>query len=424
MKPIQINKLIEWRRTFHQFPEIGWTEFVTTGTIINILREMNIEVKTGPYIICRESILGRDEKLVNEAIKIAEEKGISAELLAEMDGLTGCMAIIDTEIPGPTFTFRFDIDCVYVQESNDDTHLPNKQGFASCRSGLMHACGHDGHTAIGLGLAHWLKQNIHALRGKYKLIFQPAEEGVRGARAISDSGVLDDTDYFMGMHIGCNLKKGEIALDPFDFLCTTKLDIFLKGKSANAIDEPEKGNNALAGACFLANEILATPRHGKGMTRVNIGTLIVGENRSLIPSSAKMQLEVRGQDAEITQYLFNSIKKYVDGIATSYQLETKIDITGEATNFRNDREMIDIMQGVVDAHPDLLNVVLPLGGSEDVSLMVRRVQEKKGKALFFLVGADQRDGHHKEKFDIDEEALSIGLTLFTEGILSILEMHK
>lgn len=424
MKPIQINKLIEWRRTFHQFPEIGWTEFVTTGTIINILREMNIEVKTGPYIICRESILGRDEKLVNEAIQIAEEKGISAELLAEMDGLTGCMAIIDTEIPGPTFTFRFDIDCVYVQESNDDTHLPNKQGFASCRSGLMHACGHDGHTAIGLGLAHWLKQNIHALRGKYKLIFQPAEEGVRGARAISDSGVLDDTDYFMGMHIGCNLKKGEIALDPFDFLCTTKLGISLKGKPTNAVDEPEKGNNALAGACFLANEILATPRHGKGMTRVNIGTLIAGENRSLIPSSAKMQLEVRGQDAEITQYLFNSIKKYVDGIATAYQLETKIDITGEATNFRNDREMIDIMQGVVDAHPDLLNVVLPLGGSEDVSLMVRRVQEKKGKAIFFLVGADQRDGHHKEKFDIDEEALSIGLTLFTEGILSILDMHK
>ncbi|MCW9687856.1 amidohydrolase [Proteus terrae] len=424
MKPIQTNKLIEWRRTFHQFPEIGWTEFVTTGTIISVLREMNIEVKAGPHIICRESILGRDEKLVNEAIKIAEEEGISAELLAEMDGLTGCMAIIDTEIPGPTFTFRFDIDCVYVQESNDDTHLPNKQGFASCRSGLMHACGHDGHTAIGLGLAHWLKQNIHALRGKYKLIFQPAEEGVRGARAISDSGVLDDTDYFMGMHIGCNLKKGEIALDPFDFLCTTKLDISLKGKSANAIDEPEKGNNALAGACFLVNEILATPRHGKGMTRVNIGTLIAGENRSLIPSSAKMQLEVRGQDAEITQYLFNSIKKYVDGIAITYQLETKIDITGEATNFRNDREMIDIMQGVVDAHPDLLNVLLPLGGSEDVSLMVRRVQEKKGKAIFFLVGADQCDGHHKEKFDIDEEALSIGLTLFTEGILSILEMHK
>ncbi|MFU9004342.1 amidohydrolase [Proteus sp. TSJ240517] len=422
MKSIQTNKLIEWRRTFHQFPEIGWTEFVTTGTIISILREMNIEVKTGPHIICRESILGRDEKLVNEAIKIAEEKGISTELLVEMDGLTGCMAIIDTEIPGPTFTFRFDIDCVYVQESNDDSHLPNKQGFASCRSGLMHACGHDGHTAVGLGLAHWLKQNIHALRGKYKLIFQPAEEGVRGARAISDSGILDDTDYFMGMHIGCNLKKGEIALDPFDFLCTTKLDISLKGKASDATDEPEKGNNALAGACFLVNEILAIPRHGKGMTRVNVGTLIAGENRSLIPSSAKMQLEVRGQDAEITQYLFDNIKRYVDATAVAYQLDTKIEITGEATNFRNDPEMINIMQGAINSHPELVNITLPLGGSEDVSLMVRRVQEKGGKAIFFLVGADQSDGHHKEKFDINEEALSIGLTLFTEGILSILNM--
>lgn len=383
---------------------------------------MDIEVKAGPHILCRESILGRDEELVKEAIKIAKEKEISTELLTEMDGLTGCMAIIDTEIPGPTFAFRFDIDCVYVQESNDENHLPNKQGFASCRSGLMHACGHDGHTAIGLGLAHWLKQNIHVLRGKYKLIFQPAEEGVRGARAISDSGILDDTDYFMGMHIGCNLKKGEVALDPFDFLCTTKLDIFLKGKVANATDEPEKGTNALVGACFLANEILATPRHGKGMTRVNVGTLIAGENRSLIPSSAKMQLEVRGQDAEITKYLFDNIKKYTAGIASAYHLETKIEVTGEATNFRNDPEMINLMQAIIDTHPELLNVTLPLGGSEDVSLMVRRVQEQGGKAIFFLVGADQSDGHHKEKFDIDEEALSIGLTLFTEGILSILNI--
>ncbi|HCN41525.1 MULTISPECIES: amidohydrolase [Proteus] len=422
MKPIQVNKLIEWRRAFHQFPEIGWAEFVTTGTIITLLRDMDIEVKAGPHILCRESILGRDEELVKEAIKIAKEKEISTELLTEMDGLTGCMAIIDTEIPGPTFAFRFDIDCVYVQESNDENHLPNKQGFASCRSGLMHACGHDGHTAIGLGLAHWLKQNIHVLRGKYKLIFQPAEEGVRGARAISDSGILDDTDYFMGMHIGCNLKKGEVALDPFDFLCTTKLDIFLKGKVANATDEPEKGTNALVGACFLANEILATPRHGKGMTRVNVGTLIAGENRSLIPSSAKMQLEVRGQDAEITKYLFDNIKKYTAGIASAYHLETKIEVTGEATNFRNDPEMINLMQAIIDTHPELLNVTLPLGGSEDVSLMVRRVQEQGGKAIFFLVGADQSDGHHKEKFDIDEEALSIGLTLFTEGILSILNI--
>ncbi|NBN75483.1 amidohydrolase [Proteus sp. G2615] len=422
MKPIQVNKLIEWRRAFHQFPEIGWAEFVTTGTIITLLRDMDIEVKAGPHILCRESILGRDEELVKEAIKIAKEKEISTELLTEMDGLTGCMAIIDTEIPGPTFAFRFDIDCVYVQESNDENHLPNKQGFASCRSGLMHACGHDGHTAIGLGLAHWLKQNIHVLRGKYKLIFQPAEEGVRGARAISDSGILDDTDYFMGMHIGCNLKKGEVALDPFDFLCTTKLDIFLKGKVANATDEPEKGTNALVGACFLANEILATPRHGKGMTRVNVGTLIAGENRSLIPSSAKMQLEVRGQDAEITKYLFDNIKKYTAGIAPAYHLETKIEVTGEATNFRNDPEMINLMQAIIDTHPELLNVTLPLGGSEDVSLMVRRVQEQGGKAIFFLVGADQSDGHHKEKFDIDEEALSIGLTLFTEGILSILNI--
>ncbi|MBS3827250.1 amidohydrolase [Proteus mirabilis] len=418
---IYSQKMVEWRRTFHQFPEIGWTEFVTTGTLIPLLREMGLEVKAGPYIIHRESIMGRDEKLVEEAIEIARQKGISSELLDEMDGLTGCIATLDTGIPGPTFGFRFDIDCVYVQESDEAEHRPHQQGFASCRPGLMHACGHDGHTAVGLGVAAWLMENKSTLRGKYKLIFQPAEEGVRGARPISDSGVLDDVDYLMGMHLGCNLKKGQIVLDPSDFLCTTKLDLYFKGAPAHAGAEPEKGRNALAGACMAASEILATPRHSGGMTRVNVGILRAGEGRNVIPATAEMQIEVRGQDAEITQFLVEHVERCAKGAALIHELSVTMKKAGEAVSFRNDPEMVTLMQTVIDTHPELSNVVSPLGGSEDVSLMVKRVQEHGGKAIFFLVGADQADGHHRAKFDIDEEALSIGLTLLTGGITAILQ---
>ncbi|WP_058910089.1 amidohydrolase [Entomohabitans teleogrylli] len=420
MKSIDAQKLVEWRRTFHQFPEPGWEEFVTTGTLIPLLREMGLEVKAGPAIICRESILGRNVKQVEAAIATARQHGISQDLLDEMDGLTGCMAILDSGRPGPTFGFRFDIDCVYVQESCEASHLPHQQGFQSRRSGLMHACGHDGHTAIGLGVAAWLIANRDALRGKFKLIFQPAEEGVRGARPICDSGVLDDVDYFMALHLGCNLKKGQVLLDPQDFLCTTKLDIHFQGEPAHAGSDPEKGHNALAGACLAASQILAAPRHSAGMSRVNIGVLRAGEGRNVIPASAEMQIEVRGQSAAIAEYLVDYVDRCVQGAALIHQLSASTVKTGEAVDFRNDRQMIDVLQQVIDRHPELSSVSASTAGSEDASLMVRRVQEHGGKAIYFIVGADQPAGHHKAKFDIAEEALSIGLTLFSEGLQTIL----
>ncbi|HIC1790754.1 TPA: amidohydrolase [Escherichia coli] len=420
MKSVNAQKLVEWRRTFHQFPEPGWEEFVTTGTLITLLREMGLEVKTGPAIINRASILGRNVTQVEVAIGIARQHGISPVLLDEMDGLTGCMAILDSGKPGPTFGFRFDIDCVYVQESCENNHFPHQQGFQSRRPGLMHACGHDGHIAIGLGVAAWLMANRDALRGKFKLIFQPAEEGVRGARPICDSGVLDDVDYFMALHLGCNLKKGQVLLDPQDFLCTTKLDIHFQGEPAHAGAEPEKGHNALAGACLAASQILAAPRHSDGMSRVNIGVLRAGEGRNVIPARAEMQIEVRGQTTTITEYLVDYVDRCAQGAALIHQLSASMIKTGEAVNFRNDKQMIDMLQQVIDNHPELSSVNAPTGGSEDASLMVRRVQRHGGKAIYFLVGANQPAGHHKAKFDIDEEALSIGLTLFCEGLLNIL----
>lgn len=420
MKSVDAQKLIEWRRTFHQFPEPGWEEFVTTGTLIPLLRGMGLEVKAGPAIIRRESIPGRSEVRVAEAVETARQHGISPALLDEMDGLTGCMAMLDSGRPGPTFGFRFDIDCVYVQESGEADHLPQQQGFRSRRPGLMHACGHDGHTAIGLGVAAWLAANRNALRGKYKLIFQPAEEGVRGARPVCDSGVLDDVDYFMALHLGCNLKKGEVLLDPQDFLCTTKLDIHFTGEPAHAGSDPEKGHNALAGACLAASQILAAPRHSAGMSRVNIGVLRAGEGRNVIPAGAEMQVEVRGQTAAIVGYLMDYVDRCVQGAALIHRLTARTEKTGEALDFRNDQQMISVMQQVIDRHAALSSVSASVGGSEDASLMVRQVQKCGGKALYFIVGAGQPAGHHKAKFDIDEEALSTGLTLFTEGVQSIL----
>jgi aminobenzoyl-glutamate utilization protein A len=103
-----------------------------------------------------------------------------------MEGLTGCVAVFDSGRPGPTLGLRFDIDCVNVSETTAADHIPDKEGFASTNPGYMHACGHDGHMSIGLGVAQWLVANRDRLKGRVKLLFQPAEEGVRGARPMAE----------------------------------------------------------------------------------------------------------------------------------------------------------------------------------------------------------------------------------------------
>lgn len=108
---------------------------------------------------------------VEAAIELARAAGVSEALLERMGGYTGCVGVLDTGRPGPVTTLRFDIDCLAIEETKDENHLPNREGFASTRPGLSHACGHDGHTAVGLGVAQWLADDKETLCGKVKLVF-------------------------------------------------------------------------------------------------------------------------------------------------------------------------------------------------------------------------------------------------------------
>ena len=137
------DQLIEIRRHLHTMPEEGWSEFTTTAFIVGKLREYGYEVLLGKKVINPDNCLGRNLKVVEAGLKLARENGVSEELLAEMDGLTGCVGVMDTGRPGPTLAIRFDIDCVPVTESTEDCHIPAREGFISKRPGLMHACGHD-----------------------------------------------------------------------------------------------------------------------------------------------------------------------------------------------------------------------------------------------------------------------------------------
>ncbi|PVZ84748.1 amidohydrolase [Serratia sp. S1B] len=413
------EQLQQWRRQFHQLPEIGWSEFVTTATLIITLRGMGFTVLPGKSFLDRGSILGRRQQDVDAGISRAQAAGVAPALLEEMDGLTGCVALLDTGVAGPTIGIRFDIDCVAVDESQAPQHQPVKLGFRSCYPGYMHACGHDGHMAIGLGVAQWLMVNQSTLKGRFKLIFQPAEEGVRGAKPIAEGGILDDIDYFFSAHLGMGCASGEVVVDPQGFLSTTKLDFRFHGAPAHAGVNPQGGANALAAACHCVTQLLGIARHGDGMTRINIGTLHAGEGRNVIPANAAMQLEVRGANQQINHYMTQRAVSIGQGVALSFGLEFEHEVMGEAVDLHNDPQLVALVSHIAQEQLGLSLRESRFGGSEDATLLVKRVQEKGGKAVYFVIGAALKAGHHEALFDFDEACLLSGVQLFTGCVATL-----
>lgn len=417
------DQLINIRRQLHQNPEEGWSEFTTTAFLVTTLRGYGYDVLTGRKVVAPEACLGREESVVKAGLERARRNGVSEELLSEMEELTGCVAVLDTGRPGPTLAIRFDIDCVPVTECTDDTHVPAKEGFISKNPGFMHACGHDAHMSMGLAVAHWVMDNKDKLSGKIKILFQPAEEGVRGAAGMAASGILDDCDYFLGSHVAMSAKSGEIATNLYGYLCTTKLDVTFHGKPAHAGACPQEGRNALTAAANATVQMMGISRHSGGMTRINIGQLIAGEGRNVIPSKAVMKLEVRGETGEINQYMVDQVTNICKGIAMSFGVTYEMRKMGEAVDLTADQELIDILNAAGRATPGITVVdkALNFGGSEDATILARRVQAHGGKAAFFLWGSDRPSGHHTSTFDIKESDLDPALEVWTHIIPAILK---
>ncbi|PKL02402.1 MAG: peptidase M20, partial [Synergistetes bacterium HGW-Synergistetes-2] len=216
------QRFIELRREFHAHAETGWTEFWTTAKIAGILKSLGYQVSVGREILHLDSVMGRpSEDEISDYVERALRQGAAPEWINRMDGYTGAVAVLDTGKKGPTLAFRFDIDAVDVAEAAEEKHRPYREGFASMNENAMHSCGHDAHAVIGLGFAELLMKRTEELKGVFKLIFQPAEEGVRGGKAIAMNGILDDVDYFLGAHVGMGIPTGSIAPGCGDFLCTT-----------------------------------------------------------------------------------------------------------------------------------------------------------------------------------------------------------
>lgn len=410
------DEMITARRTIHRRPEEGWTEFETMWYVCSHLDQWGIPYLTGTKVINPKFAMGRNEQLVKDATARALKQGVPQEFLDKTEGYTGAVAVIDTGRPGPVTAFRFDMDALPVRESDAPEHPPVKEGFASERPGLMHACGHDGHTAVGLTVAHWLWDHKEQFCGKFKILFQPAEEGVRGARPMAESGIVDDANWLVGSHIGGNFKPGEICVQTGGFLASTKFDITFIGQEAHAGNAPHKGHSALVAAACATMMIQGIPRHGDGDTRVAVGKLNAGEGRNIVAAHATMQMEVRGSTQEVNDFMAENVEHIIEGVERAYQVKANIERVGESSTLVLCPKIFDVLEEAMHKVPGAK--VLPRysapAGSEDCSWLIRRVAEHGGQAGFFLFGA-LNHGHHRPDFDIqDTQTLPIGFNTFIE----------
>ncbi len=410
------GQLIADRRAFHAHAESAFTEFWTAARIAHSLKDAGWEVLVGKDIMSAEHRMGVPARTILDACyNRALSEGADPSLLARMEGGFTAVAGVLANGEGPVNAFRFDIDAVDVNESAAPEHAPVREGFASMHEGAMHSCGHDAHASIGLALARLLAEDRSAWSGTVKLVFQPAEEGVRGARSIAESGFLDDVDNVIAGHIGIIPQgSGNFYCGVGSFLSTTKLDMHFTGKSAHAGANPELGRNAILAAASAALHINGISRHSGGATRVNIGKISGGSGRNVIPEKAFLALETRGESSELNQYMAGEAIRIAENIGAAFGVGVRVEKMGEAMGAESDPGLMAIASEAAReaGYERVIETPLPLGGSEDFSFMMDRVTSRGGKALYVVFGTNLKDAHHAPLFDFSERDLPAAALTF------------
>src|SRR5699024_9197449 len=363
--------------------------------------------------------LGKPSETETKAhMEWARENGAAEKYLDEVsEGYTGIVATWDTGRPGPTLAYRVDMDALPIYESTEESHVPLRKDFRSVNT-EMHACGHDAHTSIGLGLATMIAEHAEQLNGKMKIIFQPAEEGARGAISMVRAGVVDDVDYFIATHIDIGVTQNHFVASTSVFIETSKIDVTFKGNPCDAGGKPEEGKNAMLAAANAVINLSAVPRHSGGMTRINVGELHAGSGRNVIADEAVLKVETRGETSELNDYIKHYTESVIEGAARMHQVEHEIELVGEGISSKGSVELAEVLHGCAAAN-NLTSLVQndEAAGSEDATFFMDAVQKQGGCATYCVIGTDLAAGHHNERFDVNEKSLLQGVeTLFASAV--------
>ena len=268
----------------------------------------------------------------------------------------------------------------------------------------MHACGHDGHVGIAVELAERLTADPPA--ATVRMVFQPAEEGGRGARAVAASGVLDDVDLLVAVHLGLGLPTGSVLPSVDGLLANSKLRALFHGRAAHAALAPQDGRNALLGAASAALALAGLTRVAGHDTRVSVGRISGGTVPNVVPDLAELLLETRADDGAVNADLEARARAMLAGAATMHGLTVDIELIGSVTTALADAAArSQVAAAAVAAGLQLTGPAEGGIASDDATALMRRVQAHGGIATYTGIGADLAGPHHTPHFDLDEAAL-------------------
>lgn len=408
---------VAFRRELHTHPETAFGEIRTSARIAAELAALGVTPRIGADCILVDDVADypSDQEL-DAGAQYALRTGAEPRWVRmARHGGTGVVVDIVGSAPGPTWALRCDIDALAVTESAEPGHFPAQHGFASAIPGRMHACGHDGHAAIGVGVAQQLVRD-QDFPGVLRLVFEPAEEGGRGAAAMLRRGVMDGVDRVLAVHLGLGRRTGNVVGGVLGGFATDKLHARIEGLAAHASLAPQAGRNALVAAAQATMGILAQPRWPDAPTRLNVGRLVAGDAVNVIPSWAEMLIEVRSTDDEVQTGLRAAVERTVHGSAAAHGCQAHIVRTGGSVSIRSDRALAEAVAQVAVEVGGNSVIHGDFNASDDASLLIRQVQATGGLGAYVVVGASNPAPHHSGRFDIDEASIDFAIRMVTRLI--------
>lgn len=376
--------IIEMRRHFHQNPELSLEEFETTKKIVNELEKMGIEVSTFK------------------------------------DGLTGCIGTIKGAKEGKTLLLRADIDALSVHEK---TNLE----FVSRVDGKMHACGHDCHAAMLLGVAKILSEMKDKFSGNIKLFFQAAEEIGLGAKLSIEQGVMDNVDACYGVHVTPRFESPKINMQYGERMAAT--DVFkltVEGTSSHG-SSPHLGHDAIVASAAIITAlqtIVSRINNPLKPAVVTIGTIKGGQRFNIIANEVIMEGNVRTFDEIFRKEIETHIREIAESVAKAHSCTAKLEYRyGTGVVLNKDKNLVDIAQNAVKKlyGEDSLVEMEKITGGEDFSLLM-----EKAPGIFGYIGTrntkvpgSEKINHH-ECFTVDEDALIRGTAVAVQFALDYL----
>ena len=390
-------KVIDWRRDFHQNPELSNREFNTAEKIASHLKSLGIEVQTG----------------------VAK---------------TGVVGILKGNRNGKVIALRADIDALPVTERND---LPFKSTvtseFLGQEVGVMHACGHDTHTAILMGVAEILSKNRDKIKGTVKFIFQPAEEGPPpgeegGALLMVKEGVLKnpDVDAIFGLHINSSTPVGVIRYKSEGLMAAVqRFVIKVEGKQTHG-SQPWKGIDPILISAKIIDGLQTIISREVDLTNeaavISVGKITSGVRFNIIPESAEMIGTIRTLDYDMQKQITERMKEMVPDIAKTYGGTATIEIKSNTDITFNNPELVTQMLPTLNrvAGKENVQIQKAVTGGEDFSYF----QNEVPGFFFFLGGMTPGNTasfpHHTPDFSIDENGMILGVKALTEMSLDFL----